>query len=111
MLQYEVAKKVYEEMKEKAAKSSVDGFDEFFEDFLKKAVSYANARAAWSFMDLNARNEDDRGRSIKHDAFIAILNAVCRNLGMEGIDELMPDRKAKGDFACYIALFLALEQR
>ncbi len=111
MLQYEVAKKVYEEMKEKAAQSSVEGFDEFFEDFLKNAVSYANTRTAWSFMDLNARIEDDRSRSIKHDAFIAVLNAVCRNLGMEGIDELMPDRKAKGDFACYIALFLALEQR
>jgi len=31
MLQYEVAKKVYEEMKEKAAKSSVEGLDSFFE--------------------------------------------------------------------------------
>jgi len=75
------------------------------------ADSYVATRAAWSFMDLNARIEDDRGRSIKHDAFIAALNAVCRNLGIEGIDERMPDRKAKGDFACYIALFLSLEQR
>ena len=46
-----------------------------------------------------------------HDAYMSSLVAVCRNLGIEGIDEIMPDRKAKGDFACYIALFLSLEQR
>lgn len=55
--------------------------------------------------------EDDRGRSIKHDAFMSMLGAVCRHLGLEGVDVILPDRKNKGDFACCIALFLALEQR
>jgi len=40
-----------------------------------------------------------------------MLNAISRNLDMEEIETVMPDRKTKGDFACFIALFLALEQR
>ena len=111
MLQYEVAKKLYEELKEKVAKSSVDGFDKFYKRFLEHAVDYAQNRTSWAFMTQAARNDDDKSRSMKHDAYMSMLNAVCRNLGIERIDELMLDRKAKGDFACYIALFLALEQR
>ena len=111
MLQYEVAKQKYEEIKEKAAKTSKEGFNEFYQGFLKDAIDYANTRASWSCMDQAARNEDDRGRTIKHDAFMSMLSALCRNLEIQGLDELMPDRKMKGDFACYIALFLGLEQR
>lgn len=111
MLQYEAAVKLYEEIKEKAAKNSAEGFSEFYRDFLKEAATYAGTRTAWSFMDQAARLEDDRGRSIRHDAFMSMLGAICRNLGIEGIDAIMPDRKTKGDFACYVALFLALEQR
>ena len=111
MLKYEVAEKLYKEMKEKAAKCAKEGFDEFYKNFLEAATDYAKTRIAWSFMDRAARMEDDRGRSIKHDGYMAMLSAVCRNLGIEGINELMPDRKTKGDFACYVALFLSLEQR
>ena len=110
MLQYEITKKLYEEMKEKAAKEP-DDFCEFFEDFLKSAADYAATRTKWTFMDKEARMEQDRGRSIQHDGYMSLLNAICRNLGIDGIDEIMPDRKTKGDFACYVALFLGLEQR
>lgn len=78
---------------------------------MKSAVDYASNRAAWSFMSRTEQIDDDKKRSIKHDAYMSSLGAICRNLGIEGIDEIMPDRKAKGDFACYIALFLSLEQR
>lgn len=111
MLQYEIAKNLYEEMKEKVAKHSNEGVDEFYQYFLAGAAEYATARLLWSFMDSESRREDDASRSIKHDSYMAMLNAVCRNLGIEEVDKIMPDRKAKGDFACYIALFLALEQR
>lgn len=111
MLQYEVAKKLYEEIKGKAANDSREGFEEFYEGFLTSAVNYANNRTAWAFMEQAERMEDDKSRSIKHDAYMSSLTAICRNLGIEGIDEIMPDRKVKGDFACYIALFLSLEQR
>ena len=50
ILQYEIAKKLYEEIKEKAKNSTIEGFDEFYERFLKTAVNYANNRTDWSFM-------------------------------------------------------------
>ena len=111
MLQYVVAKKLYEEIKEKAKSTTIDDFDEFYERFLKSAVNYAHNRTDWSFMTKAEQMDDDKSRSIKHDSYMSSLGAVCRNLKIEGIDEIMPDRKAKGDFACYIALFLGLEQR
>ena len=111
MLKYKVAKELYEEISKKAAKNSDEIFQELYQDLLKCAVYYARNRTAWSFMDWNGRREDDGSRSAKHNAYMAMLDAVCRNLRIEGIDEIMPDRKTKGDFACYITLFLALEQR
>lgn len=111
MLQYETAKRIYDEMKEKANQSPMSGFQDFFKMFLKSAVDYAATRATWATMDQAARNEDDKPRRLKHDAFIYMLNAISRNLSMEEIEAVMPDRKTKGDFACYIALFMSLEQR
>jgi hypothetical protein len=111
MLQYEIARELYEELKEKAAHSSKNGLQDFYKMFLKSAAEYAATRTSWAVMDQASRNEDDRSRRMKHDAFISMLNAVSRNLGIENIDDIVSDRKAKGDFACYIALFLALEQR
>ena len=110
MLQYEVARRLYEEIKEKMVGQPED-FREFYEEFLELAADYAKTRLSWSFMDLAERRADDAGRSIKHDAYMAKLTALCRNLGIAELEDLMPERKSKGDFACYIALFLALEQR
>lgn len=110
MLQYDTAQKLYVELKERAAQSSQTGFRDFFQMFLRNAADYAATRASWATMDQAARNEDDTPRRMKHDAFISMLNAISRNLGVD-IEEIMPDRKTKGDFACYIALFMALEQR
>ena len=97
-------------MKENVSIQSED-FKEFYQEFLELAADYAKTRLSWTFMDLEERRADDASRTIKHNAYMAALTAVCRNLGIEGIDDLMPDRKSKGDSACYIALFLALEQR
>lgn len=110
MLQYETAREIYEQMKEKV-KGRKDGMESFYQLFLKSASDYAATRTSWACMDQAGRVEDDRSRRVKHDGFISLLNALSRNLGMEEIEEIMPDRKTKGDFACYIALFLALEQR
>lgn len=111
MLEYEIAKKLYEEINEKAKNSTIEDFGAFYKRFLKSAMDYATNRTAWAFISYEEQMEDDKSRSRKHDAYMASLNAVCRNLGIDGVDEIMPDRKAKGDFACYIALFLSLEQR
>ena len=111
MLSYEEAKLWYDEIREKAAKITDEDLKGMYDDFLKSAVEYAKNRAAWSFMDWNGRREDGGSRSIKHNGFMAMLDAVCRNIGIDGVDRIMPDRKTKGDFACYITLFLSLEQR
>ena len=111
MLEYDVAKNLYNEIKEGAKNSPEEDFEEFYNDFLRSATDYAKTRTAWSFMSKEEQAEDDRSRSAKHDGYMSMLNAICRNLGIEGIDNIMPDRKTKGDFVCYIALFLALEQR
>jgi len=111
MLEYEIAKEKYEEMKKRAHECTKEGFDEFYLEFLENATVYANTRARWGHMTFAERAEDDKSRTIKHNAYMSMLSAVCRNLEMEEIEEIMPDRKTKGDFACYIALFLALEQR
>ena len=111
MLQYEVAKKLIEDLQERVKQNGQRDFRDFFKLFLKSATDYAAVRSSWATMDQVARNEDDKPRRIQHDAFISMLNAVARNLGTKEIEEFLPDRKSKGDFACYIALFLALEQR
>lgn len=111
MLQYDTAKKLFDEISKKASKDPREAFAKFYERFLKSAVSYAGNRTEWRFMDHNERMENDRSRSINHNSFMSNLSAVCRNLGIEGIDEIMPDRKSKGDFACYIVLFISLDQR
>ena len=111
MLNYEPAKALYEELKKKAAAQPDEEFNSFYREFLQAAVDYAENRMAWSFLTQEAQIEDDKARSIKHDANMSLLAAVCRYLGVKGIDRILPDRKTKGDFACYLALFLALEQR
>ena len=110
MLQYEVARKLYEELQEKITGQPED-VKEFYQDFLISATEYAKTRLSWSFMSIAERRSDDASRSIKHDGYMAMLTAICRNLGIDNIETLMPERKSKGDFACYIAMFLALEQR
>lgn len=76
MLQYETAKRIYDELKEKAKQSPMSGFQEFYKMFLKSAVEYATIRADWATMNQAARNERDKSRRMKHDAFISMLNAI-----------------------------------
>ena len=95
MLKYEVAKELYEEIKSKAACKSDEDFQELYQDFLKSSVDYAQKRTAWTFMGWNERRQDGGSRSATHKAYMAMLG----------------ERKSKGDFACYITMFLALEHR
>ena len=85
--------------------------EEFYEEFLHSAVDYAAIRTNWSFMTVAERLNQDHYRTVHHDAFIARLQAVCRICGITELEELMPDRKTKGDFASYITAFLGISQR
>ena len=111
MLRYDVAMEWYEDIKEKGEATTDEDLKDIYRDFLKSAVEYTAKRTAWSFMDWSERAEDDACRSSYHEGFMSRLRSVCRNFGIDGLEETMPDRKTKGDFACYITLFLSLEQR
>ena len=111
MLSYETAAQLFEEIRQKALQRTDEAFRGHYSRLLEEAAEYAKTRLAWSFMTPEERREDDSARSVRHDAFMLRLSIVGRLLGIEALDEKLPDRKTRGDFACYIALFLALEQR
>lgn len=111
MLKYDTAKELFEKIQKSTDECGDEMVLDFYHEFLKKACNYAKIRADWTFWEQNTRNENDSGRTNIHNGFIDSLNIVCRCLNIQGVDEILPDRKYKGDFACYIALFLALEQR
>ena len=85
MLQYEIAKSLYEAIREKAAKNPDEDLQSIYQGFLKNAVDYAHNRTEWSFMDWNDRREDGGSRTAKHNAYMAMLGAVCRNLHIDGL--------------------------
>ena len=112
MLRYDVAMEWYEQIKEKGETvADEDLKDILYRAFLKSAVEYTAKRTGWSFMDWSERGADGGDRTNYHEAFMSRLEMVCRNFGIDGLLETMTDRKTKGDFACYITLFLSLEQR
>ena len=111
MLRYDVAMEWYEEIKEKGEALADKDLKDIYIAFLKSAVDYTAKRTRWSFMDWSEKSADDGARSNLHEGFMTHLGMVCRNLEIDGLLETMPDRKTKGDFACYITLFLSLEQR
>jgi len=60
--------------------------------------------------------ELDQARRISHNAFIDTCNILSRNMIKEGEDAswrrlLGNDRKAIGDFACYLTCILAVQAR
>lgn len=82
----------------------------------RQAVEYAKFRSQWSFLTFEQRKEIDPSRTISHNAFIDSANILSRNMTKQGEDNswratLGDDRKVIGDFACYVALYLALESR
>ena len=82
----------------------------------RQALDYAQVRSQWQLMTLEQRKEIDPRRTMVHNAFIDSANILSRNMTKQGEDNswrevLGDDRKVIGDFACYVALFLALEAR
>ncbi|MBE6912737.1 MAG: hypothetical protein E7473_09450 [Ruminococcaceae bacterium] len=111
MLRYDVAMEWYENIKEKGESVTDEDLKDIYRAFLRSAVDYTSKRTEWTFMDWSERDADGGNRSSYHEGFMSRLRSVCRNFGIDGLEETMPDRKTKGDFACYVTLFLSLEQR
>ena len=90
-------------------------------EFIEKAIEYARIRTDWFFMDSDERRNADKGRTIKHDAFIDSINAISRFMVKNGSDNSwyydLPDfrspggRKDWGDLACYVHCYLGFRLR
>ncbi len=116
ILTVEEALRIYEKMAAGITLCTLEDKMDFWNDCLKKAAEYTKIRNDWETMTPGERAAADRGRSIKHDAFIDALNILSRIAGKEGADsswrtELGDDRKRIGDFACFISYITGISNR
>ena len=87
---------------------------ELYDELMKVATRYAAIRANWLLLSRKEKNEQDSGRTSCHNSVITHFNMLARYLKQQGKtaawrDELgyeeddPNNRKAIGDFACYLA--------
>ncbi|MCC8046745.1 MAG: hypothetical protein LIP12_14885 [Clostridiales bacterium] len=101
---------------------------EYYKDLLTAAAKYANTRALWCTMDRETKMERDGNRTSQHDSVITNLTILARVLKNQGKSaawsyELGCDtdrsgrkpegyeRKALGDFACYLSFVSGINAR
>jgi len=85
-------------------------------DVYRAAQRYTSLRCEWRLATPDERLQMDAARTRAHDALIDNFNILSREQAKRGEDNawrkiLGQDRKAIGDMAAYIALFLALSAR
>ena len=87
---------------------------ELYDELMKIATRYAAIRANWPLLSREEKNEHDSGRTSCHNSVITHFNMLARYLKQQGktaarhnelgYEEDDPyNRKAIGDFACYLA--------
>ena len=109
--------------------ASIDFSEEYmskkYAELVTRAMRYAKMRMDWSTWDKETRQERDYQRTNLHNLFLNSVTQYAsyqkRNGGDchwfemlgQGIepDEVDSKRKRIGDWACYIALFVALNKR
>lgn len=95
---------------------------ELYDDFIKVATRYAAIRANWLLLSREEKLDQDSGRTSCHDSVITHLNMLARYLNQQGKtaawrDELgyeedgSYNRKAIGDFACYLVFVNSINAR
>jgi len=94
---------------------------EYYADLLKAANKYAGIRASWPMLDVKEKMEKDPGRTSAHDSVITHVNLMARLLRSMGKPAAWRDilgeekdpynRKAIGDFACYLAFIAGISAR
>lgn len=93
-----------------------------YDDFIKVATRYAAIRANWLLLSREEKLNQDSGRTSCHDSVITHLNMLARYLKQQGKtaawrDELgyeedgSYNRKAIGDFACYLVFVNSINAR
>ena len=95
---------------------------ELYDDLIKVATRYATIRANWLLLSREEKLDQDSGRTSCHDSVITHLNMLARYLKQQGEtaawrDELgyeendSYNRKAIGDFACYLVFVNSINAR
>ena len=95
---------------------------ELYNELMKVATRYAAIRANWLLLSREEKNEQDSGRTSCHNSVIIHFNMLARYLKQQdntaawrdklGYEEDDPyNRKAIGDFACYLAFVNGVNAR
>ena len=95
---------------------------ELYDDFIKVATRYAAIRANWLLLSREEKLDQDSGRTSCHDSVITHLKMLARYHKQQGKtaawrDELgyeedgSYNRKAIGDFACYLVFVNSINAR
>lgn len=110
MLQYEVAKKLYKEIQDKAEKVFGKGIDERYQDFIFSTLVYANTLTVWSQMGMDEKLSYQEKKE-EHLEYAMALHKVCLELGIDELDDILIDEETHSDFACCVQLFVSLTHR
>ena len=95
---------------------------ELYDELMKVATRYAAIRANWLLLSREEKSEQDSGRTSCHNSVITHFKMLARYLKQQGKaaawrDELgyeeddLYNRKAVGDFACYLAFVNGINAR
>ncbi|MGN0449248.1 MAG: hypothetical protein ACI4G0_02645 [Ruminococcus sp.] len=95
---------------------------ELYNELMKVATRYAAIRANWLLLSREEKNEQDSGRTSCHNSVIIHFNMLARYLKKNGKAAVWRDelgyeeddsynRKAIGDFACYLAFVNGINAR
>ena len=95
---------------------------ELYNELMKVATRYAAIRANWLLLSREEKNEQESGRTSCHNSVIIHFNMLARYLKQQGNTTAWRDklgheeddpynRKAIGDFACYLAFVNGINAR
>lgn len=95
---------------------------ELYDDLIKVAIRYATIRANWLLMSREEKMEQDPGRTFCHNSVITHFNMLARYLKQQGKNAAWRDelgyeeddgynRKAVGDFACFLVFMNEINAR
>ena len=95
---------------------------ELYDELMKVATRYAAIRANWLLLSREEKSEQDSGRTSCHNSVITHFNMLARYLKQQGKaaawrDKLgyeeddLYNRKAIGDFACYLVFVNGVNAR
>lgn len=95
---------------------------ELYDELIEKATKYAEYRATWQLLSRDEKMNIDSSRTSCHNSLITHFNMLARYLQSQGkkanwrtelgYEEADPyNRKAIGDFACYIVFLNSICSR